>query len=258
MVSAQSIYRRSLSIAFAYLVVTKVSQLTSTPSSRLFESYTMWKPHDPTALPTPEEKRLNDGALRILSSQLFAARQLVHDAEEPLRQRQAEVDRIERDIALRRHYAAPVRTLPSEILAEIGMILATRCDNHHWKDIWIFSWTCRAWRNALMATPKVWGVRIVVPECRDQLSLVIAARHYARGSHVSLSAHIGAHIHPIIVTAILQYRPKQITTLHLSTKGDLSHSFAIDWDGTFPVLLWRRLSSPAGSPQRPSPFETLH
>jgi len=186
----------------------------------------MWKPHDPAALPTPEEKRLNDGVLHILSSQLFAARQLVHDAEELLRQRHAEVDRIEREIALRRHYAAPARTLPAEILAEIGMIVATRSDIYHWKAIWIFSWTCRAWRNALMANPKVWGVRIVMPPCRDQLSLVIAARHYARGSHVSLSADIDAIAHEIIVVAILQYRPKQITTLHISKGGETWDRFS--------------------------------
>ena len=184
------------------------------------EPATVWTPHDPIALPTPEEKRLNDGALHILSSQLFAARQLVYDAEELLRRRQAEVNRIKREIALRRYYAAPVRTLPSEILAEIGMILAMRSNRYHWKAIWVFSWTCRAWRNALMANPNVWGAHLVIPECQNQLSLVIAARHYARRSHVRLSAHIGAHIHPIIVTAILQYRPKQITTLHLSTGGN--------------------------------------
>jgi hypothetical protein len=54
------------------------------------------------------------------------AKQLVHDAEELLRQRHAEVDRIEREIAFRRHYAAPVRKLPAEILAEIGMILVMK------------------------------------------------------------------------------------------------------------------------------------
>lgn len=177
----------------------------------------MWEPRDPTALPTSEEKILNDGAIHILSSQLFAARQLVHDAEELLRQRYAEVDRIEREISLRKHYVAPVRALPAEILAEIGMIVAMRRDNSHWKDIWIFSWTCRAWRNALLANSKVWGARIVVPACRDQFSLVIAARNYARGSHVSLSACIGADLHPTIVMPILQYRPKQITTLHIYT-----------------------------------------
>jgi len=180
----------------------------------------MWKPHDPTALPTPEEKRLNDGVLHILSSQLFAARQLVHDAEELLRQRHAVVDRIEREIALRGHYGAPVRTLPAEILAEIGMIVATRSDTYHWKAIWIFSWTCRAWRNALLANSKVWGVRIVIPPCRDPLSLVITARHYARGSHVSLSADIDAIAHELIVVALLQCRPKQITTLHISKGGE--------------------------------------
>lgn len=176
----------------------------------------MWEPHDPTALPTPEEKRLNDRALSILSSQLFIARQLVHDAEELLRQRYAEANRIEREIALRRHYTAPVRLLPAEILAEIGMIVAMRSDSYHWKDIWIFSWTCRAWRNALLANPKVWGARIIIPECRNQFSLILTARGYARGSHVSLS---GTFIHPTVVAPILQYRPKQITSLHLSTEG---------------------------------------
>jgi hypothetical protein len=186
----------------------------------------MWEPQDPTALPTPEEKRLNDETLQALSSQLLAARQLLHDAEELLRQRQAEVDHIEREIALRRHYAAPVRTLPSEILAGIVMILVMGSDKYHWREIWTFSWTCRAWRNALMANPKIWGARIVVPECRNQLSLVIAARHYARGSHVSLSAQLGAHIHPIMIVAILQYRPKQITALHLSAGEALWNLFS--------------------------------
>ena len=176
---------------------------------------TIWEPRDPTALPTLEEKGLIDGAIHMLSTQLFAARQLLHDAEELLRQRHAEVDRIEHEIALRRHYVAPVRILPAEVLAEIGMILVMRKDHYYWKDIWIFSWTCRAWRNALLANSKVWGARIVVPACRNQFSLVIAARDYARRSHVSLSASMGAHLHPNIVTPILQYRPKQITTLHL-------------------------------------------
>ena len=182
----------------------------------------MWEPRDVTALPTSEEKRLNDGAIQILSSQLFAARQLVHDAEELLRQRHAEVDRIEHEIALRKHYVAPARAIPAEILAEIGMIVAMRSDNYHWKDIWIFSWTCRAWRNALLVNPKVWAARIVVPACRFQFSLAIAARNYARGSHVNLSACIGDDLHPTILTPILQYRPKQITTLHISVE---SHSW---------------------------------
>ncbi len=186
----------------------------------------MWEPRDPTALPTLEEKTLIDGAIHILSSQLFAARQLVHDAEELLRQRYAEVDRIEREIALRRHYVAPVRKLPAEILAEIGMILATGSDNYYWKDIWVFSWTCRTWRNALLANPKVWGARIVIPACRNEVSLVIAARDYARGSHVNLSTCMGAHLHPTIVTIILQYRPKQITSLHLSTGSHEWPSFS--------------------------------
>ena len=173
-------------------------QLPSTPSLRPFEPVTIWEPHDPTALPTPEEKRLNDGVLHILSSQLLAARQLVHGTGELPRQHHVRIDHIEREIALRRHYAAPVRTLPAEILAEIGMIVATRSDTYHWKAIWIFSWTCRAWRDALLANPKVWGVRIVVPPCRDPLSLVIAARRYARGSHVSLSADIHADFHRTI------------------------------------------------------------
>ena len=189
---------------------------------------TLWEPRDPTALPTLEEKRLINGAIHTLSSQLFAARRLLHDAEELLRERHTEVDRIEHEIALRRHHVAPVRILPAEILAEIGMILAMRSDNHHWKDIWIFSWTCRAWRNALLANSKVWGARIIVPACRNQFSLVIAAREYARGSHVSLSACMGDHLHPSIVIPILQYRPKQITTLHLSTG---SH----EWDPTYNV-----------------------
>ena len=190
------------------------------------EPVTIWKPQDPSPLPTPEEKRLNDGALHILSSQLVAARQLVHDAKELLLQRQAEFDRIEHEIALRRYYAAPVRTLPSEILAEIAMILAMRSDHYHWKAIWVFSWTCRAWRNALMANPKVWGARIVIPECRNQLSLVTTARHYARGSHICLEAHIGVYSHPTIVTSILQYRPKQITTLHLFAGNSPWHTFS--------------------------------
>ena len=190
------------------------------------EPVAVWKPHDPSALPTPEEKRLNDGALHILSSQLFAARQLVYDAEELLRQRRAEADRIEYEIALCKNYVAPVRTLPSEILAEIGMILAMRSNRYYWKAIWVFSWTCRAWRNALMAHPKVWGARMVIPACRNQLALVITARHYARGSHICLSAHVGARIHPVDVTAIIQYRPKQITTLHLSTGGNPCRVFS--------------------------------
>ena len=181
----------------------------------------MWKTHDSTALPTPEEKRLNDCALQTLSSQLFLAKQLAHDAEELLRERYAEVDRIEREIALHRHYVAPVRKLPAEILAEIGMILvmSMRSDSYRWKDIWNFSWTCQAWRNALLANPKVWGARIVVPTCRNQFSLAITARDYARGSHVSLSATIGPSLHPVIFTSILQYRPKQITGLHISISG---------------------------------------
>ena len=192
----------------------------------------MWKPHDPTALPTPEEKKLNDCALQILSSQLFLAKQLVHDAEELLRERHAEVDRIEREIALHRYYVATVRKLPAEILAEIGMILVMRSGKFHWKDIWKFSWTCQAWRNALLANPTVWGARLVVPTCRNQLSfinqlsLVNAARDYAHGSHVNLSVTIGPSLHPIIFTSILQYRPKQITSLHISVQGQswLPHS----------------------------------
>jgi len=186
----------------------------------------MWKPHDLNALPTSEEKELNDEALHILSSELIAARLLLHDAEERLRQRQAEVDRIEHEISLHRYYAAPVRKLPPEILAKIGIILAMSSDSYYWKAIWIFSWTCRAWRNALMAHPNVWGARIVVPECQNQLSLVLAAREYARGAHISLSVRIGDRIHPILLTAILQYRPKQITTLHLSTGGHSWHMFS--------------------------------
>ena len=158
----------------------------------------LWEPRDPTALPTLEEKRLIDGAIHTLSSQLFVARQLLHDAEELLRQRHAEVDRIKREIALRRHYVAPVRILPAEILAEIGMILAMRSDHYHWKDIWIFSWTCRAWRNALLANSKVWGARIIVPVCRNQFSIVNAARGFARGSHVSLSASMV----PILILSV--------------------------------------------------------
>jgi len=179
----------------------------------------MWKPHDPIALPASEEKGLNDEALRILSRELSTAKLLFHDAEELLQQRQAEIDRIEHEIALHRYYAAPVRKLPSEILAKIGMILAMGSDRYRWKAIWIFSWTCRAWRNALMANPNVWGARIIVPECRNQLSLVLAARHYARGAHISLSVSIGYRIHPSLLTAILQYRLKQITTLHLFIGG---------------------------------------
>jgi len=182
----------------------------------------MWKPHDYTALPTPEEKRLNDCALQTLSSQLFLAKQLVHDAEELLRERYAAVDRIEREIALHRHYVASVRKLPAEILAEIGMILVMnmRSDRYRWKDIWNFSWTCQAWRNALLANPIVWGARIVVPACRNQLPLVITARNYARGSHVSLSVTIGPSLHPDIFSSILQYRRKQITGLHITIEGD--------------------------------------
>ena len=180
----------------------------------------MWEPRDPTALPTSEEKIVNDGAIHILSSQLFAARQLVHDAEELLRQRYAEADRIEREIAVRKYYVAPVRALPAEILAEIGMIVVMRSDIYHWKGIWIFSWTCRAWRNALLANSKVWGARMVVPACRNQFSLIITARDYARRSHVHLSACMGPDLHPTILAPILLYRPKQITTLHISIKTD--------------------------------------
>ena len=185
----------------------------------------MWKPHDLTTLPTSEEKELNDEALHILSSELFAAR-LLHDAEGRFRHCQAEVDRIEHEIALHKYYAAPVRKLPSEILAKIGMILAMSSESYYWKVVWIFSWTCRAWRNALMANPNVWGARIVVPECRNQLSLVLAARHYARGAHISLSVSIGDCIHPTLLTPILKDRPKQITTLHLSTGGHLCSMFS--------------------------------
>ena len=220
LVFAQSIHHLSREFCASNQVVTKVGISYLLSVFKSMEPVAVWKPHDPSALPTPEEKRLNDGALHILSSQLFAARKLVYDAEELLRQRRAEVDRIEYEIALRRNYVASVRALPSEILAEIGMIVAMRSDRYHWKAIWVFSWTCRAWRNALMAHPKVWGARMIIPECQNQFALVITARNHARGSHIWLSAHIGPHIHPIDVTAILQYRPKQITTLHLSTAGN--------------------------------------
>jgi hypothetical protein len=179
----------------------------------------MWKLHDPTALPTPEEKRLNDCALHTLSSQLFVAKQLAHDAEELFRQRNAEVDRIEREIAFHKYYVASVRKLPAEILAEIGMILVMKSDVNHWEDIWNFSWTCRAWRNALLANPNIWGARIIVPTCQNQFSLITTARDYARGSHVSLSVTIRASLHQASFTSILQYRPKQITSLHISIKG---------------------------------------
>jgi hypothetical protein len=99
--------------------------------------------------------------------------------------------------------------------------LVMRSDKYHWKDIWNFSWTCRAWRNALLANPKVWGARIIVPTCRNQFSLVTTARGYARGSHVSLSVTVDVPLHPVIFTSILQYRPKQITSLHISNKGHM-------------------------------------
>ena len=178
----------------------------------------MWEPHDPTALPTSKEKELNDEALRILSIELSAAKHLFYEAEVLLQQRQEEVARIEHKIERHRYYAVPVRKLPPEILAKIGIILAMSKDRYYWKAIWIFSWTCQAWRNALMANPNVWGARIVVPECRNQPSLLLAARYYAHGAHISLLVSIGDRTHPILTT-ILQYRPKQITALHLLIGG---------------------------------------
>jgi hypothetical protein len=178
----------------------------------------LWEPDDPTSLPSGTERFLTEQVLTNLSTELAILLLSIQENERLLQEQRSKATALEREIARRRFFLAPVRRLPLDVLGNIVVMLSREYGPR--KDVWIFSWVCRAWRSAAMTRPSAWSrITISLPRRRDPVELAKAASRYSRGSDIDL--HVDSRLSKLDALAllsILRCRPKRVTSLYLTLR----------------------------------------
>jgi hypothetical protein len=198
----------------------------------------LWEPDDPTSLPSGTERLLAEQVLTSLSTELAVRLLRIRETEQLLEEQKAEAATLEREIAHRRFYLAPIRRLPPDVLGDVVVLLSE--EDRSWRDVWRFSWVCRVWRSATMARPSAWSrITIGIPRCRNPVELAKAASRYARGCDIDL--YIDSRLNKLDAPAllsILNCRPKRVTSLYLTLRDILADSL----EGLRPYPNLRRIS----------------
>jgi hypothetical protein len=106
----------------------------------------MWSPPDKNALPSPEEIKHATEAIETLEEAL-------RDAFELLKSTKQRIATMTKDLEERKGWIAPIRKVPTEVLADI-LLFASEMDDMAPVN---FTAVSRLWRNIILATPKAWS-----------------------------------------------------------------------------------------------------
>jgi len=145
----------------------------------------LWEPDDPTTLPNGTERLLTEQVITNLAMELAVLRLSIQQNERLLEAQRNNAAALELEIARRRFYLSLIRRLPSEVLGDIVVLLSK--EDRLWREIWVFSWVCRAWRSAAMAQSSAWSrIAVGIPRRRNPVELVKAAASYVRGNDMEM------------------------------------------------------------------------
>jgi F-box-like len=106
----------------------------------------MWTPPNKRELPLPEEIIYAKEAIATLENAL-------RDAFELIESTKLRIAEMERDLEERKGWIAPIRKVPTEVLADILLLSSEMDDLTPVK----FSAVSRLWRSIILATPKAWS-----------------------------------------------------------------------------------------------------
>ena len=128
---------------------------------------TMWSPIDKDAVPT--------------SLDLQNARVAISTLEQELDQAQLRVERLTKELTIRRAWIAPIRRAPLDVLA----IIFTQCSYDDWRTPLTISAVCRRFRDIVIATPQAWRVLKI----RGDVDTEHMGSYFERSG--KLSIHVG-------------------------------------------------------------------
>lgn len=117
----------------------------------------MWTPVNPNALPSQKEVTYTKNAIHELEM-------AIKDNLEIIEQAKVRINALKKEIQMRHAWIAPVRKLPTEILAEIFVY----CSSLSRLAPVTIGQVCRFWRQVVLATPQAWCLIFLRPEMKDK------------------------------------------------------------------------------------------
>jgi F-box-like len=153
----------------------------------------MWSPPNKHGFPSPEEIIYAKETINTLENAL-------RDAFELIKSTKLRIAELKRDLEERKGWIAPIRKVPTEVLADI-LLFASEMDDLAPVKI---SAVSRFWRDIILATPKAW-------------SFIHLKRHHDKHIHLRRNQDYHGHFHGYKNTYFQRSKPR---LLHLCLPGE--------------------------------------